>query len=357
MSQIQPEKKKKSIKSIIFYTIYIALLGMIVVSIIMNIGKKDNEMKSFFGYNFAVVQTGSMVDGGFDIGDFVFIKEVDASKKDLKVGDIIVFYYNFCDPYDQSFQFQIDASPDFKANHTITDPETWVAPNNPDPHKKDRWTRQDAIDAGAILVFHRIINIYFDDYGNKYFETLGDSNDNDADDVYVRDDFVVAEYGGQTPFISTILSYIATPIGLIIVFLLPVALMVITQIVSFIKEMRFCSTVSALLRRKATIHDLDTKDFKLAQYLAPEEKAYLYDISPQEDKEDIAIILWEEEISEKLELYEKSREEFYQAFANELPEKKHNKVWLLKAKADIIRQNPSISDEDAEAKAKEKLLK
>jgi len=42
-------------------------------------------MKSFYGINFAVVQTGSMVDGGFDVGDFVCIKEVDASKRKLKV--------------------------------------------------------------------------------------------------------------------------------------------------------------------------------------------------------------------------------------------------------------------------------
>ena len=84
MSNIKTEKKKKSIGSIIFSIFYFAFIVVVVGAIVMNIGKKDNEMKSFYGINFAVVQTGSMVDGGFDVGDFVCIKEVDASKRKLK---------------------------------------------------------------------------------------------------------------------------------------------------------------------------------------------------------------------------------------------------------------------------------
>lgn len=350
MSKTNVEKKKRSIVSIIGSVLYFSVLGILVVAIFMNLGKKDNEMKSFYGINFAVVQTGSMVDGGFDIGDFVCIKEIDASKKKLKVGDIIVFYYNFCDFYDQVFQSKIDNNPEFKASHTLTDPETWVAPTTPDPNKEYRATKQDAIDKGAILVFHRIINIYYDDYGNKYFETLGDSNDNDADDVYVRDDFVVAEYGGQTPIISFLLSVIATPLGLVCIFLLPVAFLVVMQIIGFIKEMKFCSTMSNLLRRKITIHDIDTKDFKMAEYLSPPEKVYLYDITPQEDKPDLAIILWDEEVSDKLALYETSREDFYNAFASETPNKYQSKYEFFKKKADIVLENPGISDEDAESR-------
>ena len=355
MSNIKTEKKKKSIGSIIFSIFYFAFIVVVVGAIVMNIGKKDNEMKSFYGINFAVVQTGSMVDGGFDVGDFVCIKEVDASKRKLKVGDIIVFYYNFCDFYDQIFQSKIDNDPNFKASHTLIDPDTWMAPTTPDPNKDYRATKQDAIDAGAILVFHRIINIYYDDYGNKYFETLGDSNDNDADDVYVRDDFVVAEYGGQTPIISTILGLIATPIGLIVVFLIPVSLLVIAQIINFIREMKFCKTLSSLLRRKSTIHDIDTKHFKMAEYLSPPEKVYLYDISSAEDKPDLAIILWEEEVTSKLELYDKNRQEFYDAFAAETPGKYETKYKFLKKKADIILANPGISDEDAEERAKKEV--
>ena len=85
----EEEKKKIPVRKIIKITITLILVSLFAYVFFSNIFKQDNEMKSVFGVNFAIVQTGSMVDGGFDVGDFVLIKKINAEKTTLKVGDII----------------------------------------------------------------------------------------------------------------------------------------------------------------------------------------------------------------------------------------------------------------------------
>lgn len=349
----EEEKKKIPVRKIIKITITLILVSLFAYVFFSNIFKQDNEMKSVFGVNFAIVQTGSMVDGGFDVGDFVLIKKINAEKTTLKVGDIIVFYYGFCDYYDQIFQSQIENNPQFKQAHTMPDdPKTWQKPTAVDPNKDYRATQKDAIKAGAILVFHRIIGVYYDDYGNKYFETLGDSNEEDVDDVLVRDDFVVAEYGGPTPVISAILGFIISPVGLIVVFLIPVAFMLLMQFLSFVNEMRVCSTVSNLIKRKISIRDVNTKKVDLGFYLSTAEKAFLYDITPKEDKPDMAIVLWKDTVAEALTAYETSRDDFYKFFEKDATAKDIKRLHFYKLKAQMILENPDITEIEAEQKAK-----
>ncbi|MBQ2713389.1 MAG: hypothetical protein IJF22_00285 [Clostridia bacterium] len=343
MNSVKNKSVKSKVLSIISTVLYVVLLLLLVFALIANLSKKDNQISGLFGFSFAVVQSGSMIDGGFDVGDMVLIKSVNTDT--LKKDDIIVFY-KYKDPADNQVLSYVQA-------HKITDEISAGTYQDTvgDDSVLNRGTTQNAVNANSMLVFHRIVDIYVDQYGERFFETKGDSN-GVKDDILIREDFVCAVYVGSSPFIQDVLQFVTSPTGLCVVILLPILLTIGLQIFSFMSEVRGTTAASKLLSRKLKYKDVDFTKIKVAEYLSEPEKVYLYDITDPEDKLNLAIILWDEGVEEALEVYEKDREKFYQHFFDKFSKSETKKLKFLKIKADLVKQNPEISEEDIDRQAK-----
>lgn len=344
MNSVKNKSVKNKVLSIISTVLYVVLLLLLVFALIANLGKKDNQISGLFGYSFAVVQSGSMVAGGFDVGDMVLIKSVNTDT--LKKDDIIVFY-KYKDPADNQVLSYVNS-------HKITDEISsgTYQDFSEDDSALNRGTVQNAVNANSMLIFHRIVDIYVDQYGERFFQTLGDSNNGVIDDILIREDFVCAVYVGSSPFIQDVIEFVTSPTGLCVVILLPILLTIGLQIFSFMGEVRGTTVASKLLSRKIKYKDVDFTKVKVAEYLSEPEKVYLYDITDAEDKLNLAIILWDEGVEEALEVYEKDREKFYQHFFDKFSKSETKKLKFLKIKADLVKQNPEISEEDIDRQAK-----
>lgn len=336
------KQQKNKIWSIVSTVIYVVLLALLLLTLFMNLTKKENEISSFLGYSFAVVQSGSMIDGGFEIGDMVIIKQVNTDS--LRKDDIIVFY-NYSD-----HSYQPNKNDLVKITDIIDSPS--YVEEDKDTTALNLHTKQDAINSSGVkLIFHRIIDIYVDEYGMRFYETKGDSNGS-ADGLLVREDFICAKYLQSGNGIQSVLNFITSPVGIAVVIILPILLTVILEVFVFGKEIKSNLIVEKLMTRKIRYGDVDTQKYKIADFLADEEKIYLYDISHIEDRENLAIILWDTDVQEILNLRKISREKYYSEFEKTLSKQSLKKLQYLKIKADIITKNPNIDDEKASKEAK-----
>ena len=321
--------------------LFVVLLLLLLFAVVANLNKKENQISGIFGYSFAVVQSGSMLDAGFEVGDLVVIKETNPDT--LKKGDIIVFY-SYKDAADNAVLDNLTNITAQIDNGTYQD---FVA----DDSSLNRHDINDAMNAGSMLVFHRVIDIYVDEYGTRFFETKGDSN-GAADHTFIREDFVCAKYLNSSPFVQGLLQFLTSPVGLVCVVVLPVALTLVLQFSTFVGEVKGSKIATNLLARKVRFKDVDVSKVKLQDYLSAPEKVYLYDIAHPEDKLNLAIVLWESSVDNALNLYQTSREEYYQFFAEKMKKSQVNKLKFLKIKADLVHQNPEMLDEDIDRRAK-----
>ena len=343
MNSVKNKSVKSKVLSVISTVLYVVLLLLLVFALIANLGKKDNQISGLFGFSFAVVQSGSMIDGGFNVGDMVLIKSVNIDT--LKKDDIIVFY-KYKDPADNQVLSYVNS-------HKITDEITagTYEDFSSDDSVLNRGSVENAVNANSMLVFHRIVDVFVDPYGERFFQTKGDSN-GVVDDILIREDFVCAVYVGSSPFIQDVLEFVTSPTGLCVVILLPILLTIALQVFSFMGEVRGTTAASKLLSRKLKYKDVDFSKVKIAEYLSEPEKVYLYDITDADDKLNLAIILWDEGVEEALDVYETDREKFYQHFFDKFSKSQTKKLEFLKIKADLVKQNPEISDEDIDRQAK-----
>lgn len=331
-------KKNKTLSKvvgIVSTVLYVLLMGLLLLALIINFNKKPNQINGVFGYSFAVVQSPSMVPL-LNVGDLVIIKTTNTD--DLKVGDIIVFY-DYTDEKDQNI------------NLTPIDTETYVDQPRID-ESLGRDTAKQASESGNRLIIHRIINVYVDDYNVKFFETKGDNN-NSADIDKIREDFVCAKYMQSGGFVQTIFQFVASPTGLIVVIVLPVVLTVVLEIFGISSDVRNTKIAEKLLTRKIKYSEVDKDKTKLAELLSEAEKVYLYDISSPEDKTNLAIVLWENDVDKALILYDQSREKYYEYFKEQFSAKQQKELNYLKIRADLIFENPLLDEEDIDKKAKE----
>ena len=338
---MKEKTKKRKIWSVLSTILYVVLLAFLLFALLANVNKKPNEISGIFGYAFAVVQSGSMLDAGFEVGEVVLIHTCNTDT--LKKDDIIVFY-SYKDSADSAVLSNLTNITAETSNGTYVDFKL-------DDSELNRHTKTDAVNAGSMLIFHRIIDVYVDNFGTRFFATKGDSNAG-ADTIYIREDFVCAEYVNSSPFVESLLQFITSPIGLTVVILLPILFTIVLQMFSFSNEIKSARLAEKLLRRQIRYSEVDTKKHKLDEMLSDAEKIYLYDISLKEDKPNLAIILWEDGVNEALTAYQEDRDKYYEIFRKTLSKSQNKKLDFLKIKADIIFANPEISEEDVDSQAK-----
>lgn len=147
----------------------------------------SNRRMSVMGYSFFYVMTGSMEPTIHTYSEII-TRKVDA--EDLKVGDIITF-----ESYDPTI-----------VGYTQT---------------------------------HRIIEIIYQEQEHKYyFQTKGDAN-NMADDRLVAEEDIcgrVIFHTGSLRFMSRLLRFLGTPLGILTLVVIPVAVIVVLLALDFRKE-------------------------------------------------------------------------------------------------------------------------
>ena len=165
----------KILKKIVIILSLIIMIPILFVNLVIlaNAWLKPNEVPGFFGWKPFIVLSGSM-ETEINAGDIVITKEV--NPKILKKGDIIAF-------------------------------------------KK-----------GNIVTTHRIIEMEMENNGNVVFSTKGDNN-NTEDDFKVYSNEIEGIFKFKIKKLGNVAMFIQTPIGMVVCLSIPIALIIIIQII------------------------------------------------------------------------------------------------------------------------------
>lgn len=319
------------------------LYPIIVISMIIGFNsmtsKQQYEVKTYFGYSVVTVLSGSMIAGGFNIGDVVFLSP--SSADNLRPGDIIAFY-NYRDISDPA-NGQLTLITDFDE---VPEPssETRVVGNK---------TKQDAVNAKKMVLFHRIINVYVAEDGTRFFETKGDSNAS-ADFNYIREEFVVGKYLNAPKFIERAVTFMSSVKGIIYIVIIPLSILIFFQIIEVVTMVFAIITERKVLAGEIPFDCEESIKANVGREMRDFDKIYFYDITPAKDKKRVQHFLWgyldEPKSSDKdklyykvidnsLGMYEKSRNEYWRFWiSREKSSRKITKLVNLQKVANILNK-------------------
>lgn len=170
---------KKSYK--IIKTLLVVIIVMITASLI--IMKLMGETPSLFGYNFYLIASGSM-EPSLQTGDIILSKKVDNTE--LKISDVVTYQ---------------GESGELKGK----------------------------------LITHQIVKMYEED-GEKYIVTKGTANS--IEDPAIKEDQVVSVMKTKLPFMGQVLKVINTPLGFLVLIILPLAILLVNEIVALINAFK-----------------------------------------------------------------------------------------------------------------------
>ncbi len=184
------QNKKKTFAVIIDVLLYVVLFFAMTFAGSLFITKMSKGVPMVFGYGMINIVSGSMVNAGFKVGDSAFIKQNDPSE--YNKGDYIAFY-DYVDP-------------NCKTPPTVA--------NGVQPSSAPKTSR---------IVFHEIVDVVIDAYGNKWFKTKGTNNVN-VDTNIIYQDYVIGEYvEGGNLFVS-FLKFVTSPTGILVLIIIPCSL-------------------------------------------------------------------------------------------------------------------------------------
>ena len=335
-------KKKRTIFNIISSIVDILVYPIIFISFFssffMIVSKTQGVVKPIFGYTFVKVLSPSMsyyceeAKRNFEVDDIVVIK----TKTAYEVGDIIAFY-SYTDPSDNAKQFEL-TSLETKLNPKRTKDGGYVYKENGEleyvtnsysPVKNsdgtvifneelyqtiknaridetfatehdgvwakeeisvDRATIKDVTDANCVVKFHQIVQIKIDTTGTIFYVTKGTNNA--SIDPLVREDLVVGKYVNTPKFMSVVMSFCSSSIGMLILVVIPISIIILIELLSILEQIN-----NIMLERKVVSRAVpfDTKECEKANIgfeMREFDKVYLYDVMPSEYKPDLFVFLW-----------------------------------------------------------------
>ena len=276
LKQKTPAQKVWSVISTILVSLLIVVSCMLCLTCV--IGRVQNVPPSFMGYNYMQIATGSMVASGFDVGDKIVVRAVDPDS--LKPGDDIAFYVyrnNYREFYDRTITEITEYAPSTRyafSPRMLLGLQTAEIQEAANPKLATQ------------IVFHKIVTVYEDELGERWFKTRGTSNP--VNDIWnVNEKMVVGIYdtgtGGQ--IIGGILNFITSTWGLLIVLLLPLVLLAIMLLKDLFNRARFAVLEYDIVEEKRKLTDeicvrcgvgyhMDTKTkYKVLVHASDEEKA------------------------------------------------------------------------------------
>lgn len=205
------------------------LLLALVASVLMFSAKKQNEVPSLFGYSSVVVLTNSMKPD-FEPGDYAMVKAVNTDT--LEVGDIIAFYAYYKEQInadDILRSGEVSATP--KENATNI-PTTFLSFFGGGMTTLDK---QEAIEKGSKVLFHRIIFIHVDNKGDRFFVTKGDNNLT-ADTYAIHESMVVGKYEPDKQGLASVFRFAGSSKGIVLLVILPSGIMLLLLSQSIIDQ-------------------------------------------------------------------------------------------------------------------------
>lgn len=186
-------KKVGKVLDIVFNIIFVPLIiftSIFTFSVIFS--RIKTGVPSIFGYTQIQIVSGSMQDAGFHIGDKCFVKSTNAN--DLQVGDYIAFFQ-------------------------------YADPNCPTPNHATDGTSPKSNPNTSRIVFHEIVDITIDGNGNRWFTTQGTNNEG-PDSIEIYQDYVIGRYVAEPNFWTKIIDFISSPIGLVVMIVVPCAVII-----------------------------------------------------------------------------------------------------------------------------------
>ena len=242
-------KGVRDVFSILFNIFSMVVVGMCVLLCFSNINSRlQNVCPTFFGYSNLVVQTGSMVDSGLNIGDNVIVHSVDAhslhpAKKDGSfLGDIIAFY----EDYDGTFDINVcekvrekDTLNEYQKYYYDYDtPVKFVTPIG----TAFGFQSETIITAGRAskrLVIHHVQDMYVDTETGKYWFITKGSNNGAADALKISEDLVVGALDNSSAAlkVASMMNFASSRAGVLLM-LLPFMCLMLVIFGSYIKKQR-----------------------------------------------------------------------------------------------------------------------
>ena len=294
-------EKIKGQKSFSFYKLLgkigdILLWPVLIISLFssffMLVQRKENKFTSLFGYSLVNILSESMLDEGFYKGDTVITKTI--NERDVRLGDIIAFYYrpttinyDAVEPVEY-YNYPGGKEVDFSETNIVFGVDLNEYPKIND---KSQEHIKEAQEKKAKVYFHRVIGIFVDDEGNLFFKTKG-SNNNSADSPLTRGDLVVGKYINTPVFLRRIISFCASPVGMIILVCVPLSILVFIQLLSMIDQVSAIKLEKKLISGKLSIYDDDIKKDLKSKDIELYNKVYLYYIAPPNERLAYKNYLW-----------------------------------------------------------------
>jgi len=202
-------------------------------------------MPNFAGFSNLVISSKSMVASGYNVGDVVVVHSVDPAS--LNVGDKIAFYvyapsyirFNVSDATNVSNQTK-------KTKYTLSFKQLFGFQTE---------EVDNAVKYKSDIVFHHIREIYVDENDERWFKTYGSSNGSD-DSWWINENYVVGIQDESVLARSVIgLVKLATkPYGIAIL-AIPVGILVLGLVISFLKNIQIAKLELDCVEEKRKITD------------------------------------------------------------------------------------------------------
>lgn len=265
----------------VFSAIMVVCSGMIVFS---NINCRLQRVNpSFAGYSQFKISSPSMVASGFNVGDNIVVRSVDATS--LNVGDKIAFYV-YSDSYKQ---FNINTCKSVtKTNNTKYDVSfsKFFGVQSKEI--------ESAAKAGSRLVFHHIHAIYEDvSTGKRWFQTKGSSNTL-VDSWYVEDSMIVGIYDDSTGavFVSNILSKLSSSKALIGLVIVTIILMGLVIVLEFVKDVELAKLELDIVQEKRKLTDPICVKNEIGYHMSEKTKYKVLAQATDDQKVEYVSLLW-----------------------------------------------------------------
>ncbi|MDD4408722.1 MAG: hypothetical protein PHC47_02620 [Clostridia bacterium] len=353
MSNAKERNKKKHkalliINAFLNFLAYLLIVIAVIFMILVYTMREENKIYVFFGYSFAVIQSDSMIDAGFNPGDKVVIQQVKTD--DLRIDDIILFYryMDTCD-IDLPKQDISDIIDEYKEPETIDENAEIF---------EERTPTAEILNKKNALVFHKVVGIFVDDYGVRFFQTQGESEKNlSPDPLLIREDLVAGEHCETAKLLNFFLKLTASPWGIMLLMSVPFLILMVSYISSLWGEVAVMNMLKGLRKKKINLNSENFKEYDVSKAISNEEKIFIFDITETQDKQKVANIIWKDLMSKEvskeqaeqigkikysINLYAKSRDAFWEFWINsEKKASKKRKLKEFREKANSIL-NPSI---------------
>lgn len=242
---------------------------------------------SIAGYTTCKVVTGSMTESGFNVGDRVVVRSVDAStlrgaKRDeygniVQLGDIIAFYVDSSALVTKSELELVDTSSN-NVKYQMTFWRFWGFQNTHISNVSKQ---------GAKIYFHHIVDVFEDADGKLWFSTMGSSNSKiDQEEFgvgnyincgYVSEDMILGVYDAKTSsstFAKVLNTIFESKLTIPIMYVL-IVLFVLIALFDVFKSIASYYYTFKLLEGKITITHKKCQEYKVADNLNDYEKLKL----------------------------------------------------------------------------------